>query len=96
MKLITEEVRVYTNDSGRPQQMHWRKRHYHLVQVLEQWQYNGEWWLTPDLGGAQRRYCRIAAICDTAICAQSKVSGEETLLEIYEEGGQWILSRLLD
>jgi hypothetical protein len=81
--------------------MHWRKCLYHFVEVLEQWQYNGEWWLTPDLGGAQRRYCRIAAICDTAICdtaicAQSKVSGEETLLEIYEEGGQWILSRLLD
>ncbi len=97
MKLIVEEVQVYTGDSGQPQQMRWRKRLFHFAQVLEQWQYNGDWWLTPDLGGTQRRYCRVAAICNAAICAQGKVPDEETLsMEIYEEGGQWTLSRLLD
>ena len=72
--------------------MHWRKRRYQFVQVLEQWQYNGDWWLTPDLSGAQRRYCRVKAIC-----VESQVPGDETLsMEIYEEGAQWTLSRLLD
>jgi hypothetical protein len=92
MKLIMEEVRVDTDESGQPRQMRWRKRLYHFSQVLEQWQHNGEWWLTPDLGGAQRRYCRV-----TATHIQMKTPSDEPLsMEIYEEAGQWVLSRLLD
>ena len=92
MKLITEEIRVDTHDGGQPRQMHWRKRLYHVVLVIEQWQYNGEWWLAPDLSGAQRRYCRVAA----THMQMNTPSSEILTMEIYEEAGQWVLSRLLD
>lgn len=92
MKLIMEEVQVDTDNGGLPRQMRWRKRLYHFAQVLEQWQYNGDWWLTPDLGGTQRRYCHVIA----TYTQMSTPSNEPLSMEIYEETGQWVLSRLLD
>ena len=96
MKLILEEIEAQTDASGALQQFLWRKRLYAVRRVLESWRYDGGWWLDTELKGQQRHYHRVEA-CTAGLRRRSRASDDATLcLEIFQENGQWVLSRLLD
>jgi hypothetical protein len=97
MKLILEEIEAQTDASGAVQQFLWRKRLYAVRRVLESWRYNGGWWLDNELQGQLRHYHRVEACCVRVHRTGSRASDDATVcLEIFQENGLWVLSRLLD
>ncbi len=86
MKQIHEAICVQCRD-GQPQRLIWRGRLYQVVGVEDCWRYTGKWWL--DGRGWRRAY-----FCITA----RHVGGSGALisLEMYRQGGHWMLHRVLD
>ena len=86
MKLYLEPIHVQT-DAGMPSRVLWRRQPYKVLEVEEKWLYHGRWWTTPQLRGRCRRYFRLEV---------ALASGTKAVLEIFEEHGRWILSRVQD
>lgn len=86
MKLYQEQIHVDTRE-GVPHRIIWRLQPYRVLKVEEKWLYHGRWWTTPKLKGCYRRYYRL----DVA-----PVAGTALVMEVFEERGRWVLSRLED
>ncbi len=87
MRLYYEEIGVRAGADGTPIRLRWRQRTYRTAIIHERWRWNGKWWTTPDLRGRCRRYYRVGSITP---------AGAHLCLELFEEAGQWVLSRVLD
>lgn len=108
MKLICEAVTVHSmgvrsmalipngadgqgEENSFPPSFLWRGRLYRVRGVLVCWRWRGAWWTTPNLLGHERTYFQV--LCGAPGGSQS---GSEMCVELYEERGRWVLSRLLD
>jgi hypothetical protein len=88
MKLLQEPIEVRI-DAGRLQALRWRGRVYAVQQISERWRYRGRWWADPTMRGEIRTYFRVR-------CAPLRGASAGGDFEIYESGGRWTLSRVLD
>lgn len=87
MKLYLEPVQMTLTATGSPARLIWRRKSYLIINIEEQWLHCGQWWLTPQLQGLQRHYYRVLAT----------TGGNSPLtLELYQEAGAWMLSRVMD
>jgi len=86
VKLYLEPVQVTATD-GSPTRIIWQRRIYRVISIHETWLYNGRWWTTPKLVGRFRCY----------YCLTAKTMNHPAVeMEIYQESGRWMLSRVLD
>ncbi|MFC1952356.1 DUF6504 family protein [Chloroflexota bacterium] len=81
-KLIGEPVKVHIKEKESIMTAFiWRKKLYHVNQVLSWWREPDEWWY----GKSIRFFVRVEA------------TGSDTgAYELYRLGKQWFLSRILD
>ena len=87
MKLYLEPIHVTPARDGWPADLMWRGTRYVVAERQEKWLYGGKWWTTPGLVGIQRRYYRVTT---------NTPAGSVVVMEVYEEAGSWVLSRVLD
>ena len=87
MKLYGERIGVRVGQNNLPTTVRWRLSIYRVRSIEEQWLYAGRWWATPGLQGRRRHYYRVSCTAP---------HGFSIGLEIYRDGGAWMLSRVLD
>jgi len=80
-KLINEPIKVHRNRDSTITAFIWRKRLYRVREVLDRWREPSEWWDEE----AVRLFFRVNA-GSTGI----------GIYELYQSGGDWFLSRVLD
>ena len=80
-KLIGEPVRVHENKEALPDAFIWRRRLYHVEEVIGWWREPAEWWCDR----AMRFFVRVLA-------RNSSIGA----YELYRLGEQWFLHRVLD
>jgi len=85
VKQRLEPVHVETDPDGIPLRVIWRGRLYRVTGVEDCWRYAGKWWL--DGRGWHRAYFRVSA---------RTTSGGTVSLEVFRQGGNWVLSRECD
>jgi hypothetical protein len=85
MKLRLEGVHVEAGPDGVPQRMVWRGQPYRVVEVEDHWRWAGQWWR--DGKGWRRAYFRVTV---------QNHRGVRLTLELFRQGGNWVLSRECD
>lgn len=86
MKQVREAIHVQCR-GGQPQRLFWRGSVYDVVGVEDCWRSAGKWWI--DAKGWRRAY-----FCVTARPVGR--NGALISLEMFRQGGCWMLHRVLD
>lgn len=80
-KLFNEPVLVHTNKTSAPDAFIWRKRLYRIKGILSWWREPAAWWD----GEYESLFLRVRARHST-----------DGVYELYRNGEQWFLQRLVD
>jgi hypothetical protein len=91
MRQICEPIHIESKD-GMPHRVIWRGGLFHVVSVEEQWRYAGKWW--EDGRGCRRNYYRVTV--QPVGKSRGGKSQAQASLELYQQGGRWVLHRVLD
>lgn len=89
MKSYGEPIDVTLGDDGLPRCLHWRRRLWHVLRILDRWVLQSRWWAREE----RRLYLLLEARPEPP---GSPDEGTSTF-EIYGAGANhWVLARLLD
>lgn len=93
MKLYLEPLQTAGEGDGAPRRVARRGRWYEVHRVAETWSAADRWWMSPDLTGRHRAYYRVEVL---PRAPGQPAGGFCRHWDIFEEAGQWYLSRVLD
>jgi|TARA_B100000315_G_C14315306_1_gene468298 hypothetical protein len=80
-KLIGEPIKIYKKENSSITAFIWRKRLYHVNEIIGWWREPAEWWN----GKTMRLFVRVTA-----------TNSSTGAYELYKLGEAWFLSRVLD
>lgn len=88
MKLLNENIDVTLTSANILRTVQRGHSLYRVHTIDEWWDYQGRWWTdAPSLTGIKRDYYRVT--CSTS-------SRTLVTMEIYQQGAQWYIARVLD
>jgi hypothetical protein len=84
LKSIHSPIDVDTDDRCRPVRLYWRSNTYHGSRILDRWVLQNRWWA--------REERRLYVLVEASLAVGDAVQH----LELYLQGTDWTLARVVD
>lgn len=88
MRIYLEPIDV-THAKGLPERIRWRQYIYTVLDVIDYWVYESEWWMGRERDDRRVYFLVVAARSTPRVSSNS-------VLEVFRSAHAWTLSRVLD